>query len=142
MIIVVSIVIVLFLAVICYSIYKSEAIDFMKILSLPLLIAFAGLLGYHYLESLGRPVISTPEGEWNYIYHLTDGIEIELWVQDEKGSKLYVFPYNDQVRKKLEEAGKATEQGQKVIGEFGNDTELTDQQLTIKEDKRIIPKNV
>ena len=112
-------ILMLFLIALSFLVYRSELKDSVKIITLPLAIILAGFLGYHYILSLGKPVEYEPTGEWEYIHHISYSDNIELWIFDEdNGSRLYIFPYNEEVRKKLEDAKEMQEKGQRVKGEF------------------------
>lgn len=138
MIYVLIFIVLLAIALLTYNLYRTKEDILFKLMSLPVLVLVIATLGFHYLESFGRPVAAMPKGEWNYVHHETNGKDIQLWVVDKKGSKLYVFPYNEETREQLEAADALTEQGVSVIGEFN--TDKTDERLDIKEDKRTIPK--
>ena len=139
MIYILAFLVFLLLLTLSYAIYKSEENDIFKLICLPLLFATALALGFHYIESLGRPAIGEPVGQWNYIHHETDGVDIELWVKDKKGSRLYIFPYDEETQEQLEGANGLVEEGVEVIGNFNN-SEHTHGDLEIKVDTRTIPK--
>lgn len=143
MIAIIIIVTLLTAALLCYSIYKSDQADATKLLSLPGLLLLGLLLGGHYLNSLGSPIEGKPDGEWSYIHHSTDGVAIQLWVDGDRGHRLHVFPYNEDVRKELEKAMGTVQQGRKVVGEFkdGSDSDSDEGDLAIKIDKVEIPKH-
>ena len=131
----------LLLSILSYLLYSSKEDFTLKLISFPVLIMVSLLLGAHYLESFGRPVAAEPKGEWNYVFHQTNGTDIELWVVDKKGSKLYIFPYDAETQKQLEQAGELASEGNQVQGEFNNDSE-TEERLNIRIDTRTIPKDV
>ena len=102
----------------CYSLYRSRMHDMPKLLALPLVLLLGALMGYHYLQVLGKPVEGKPEGKFIYVHHVTDGIEIELWTNIGGDSRLYTYPYSEEDRKALEEARRRAANGVPVQGEF------------------------
>ena len=127
MLVLIGVTALLVCVVLCYSLYKSGFKDIIKMVSLPLTIALAVLMGIHYSDSLGKPLERKPEGTWNYIHHVTDGETIELWAQNDSGSRLYVFPYNDETREQLDKAKGKQQEGYPVEGEFTSE-EQTDEE--------------
>ena len=115
---VIAAILVALAALVCYTIYRSRARDIDKLVSLPLILILSAFMFYHYIQSLGKPLEGKPDGEWTYVHHVTDGNVIELWIKQDSGSKLYVFPYSDEDRQKLEQGQQQTQQGIPVVGEF------------------------
>lgn len=109
---------VLTLAVLCYSLYKVKFNDFFKLLSLPLVLLLATLMGFHYLDRLGAPIDAYPTGKWQYEYHKTDGKTIVLSITELKGYRTYTFPYSEETREALEKAKEQKSMGIKLEGEF------------------------
>lgn len=118
MLTIIAVVTIVTLALLCFSLYKSKLSDFPKLLALPMVLLLATLLGWHYLDNLGKPIDGYPEGKWEYVFHSTDGTTIELWVKQEGDDRLYTFPYSQQQREQLEQAKQAEEQGVPIEGEF------------------------
>ena len=118
MIYLIALILLLLISGLAYSIYKSNWSDVVKMTVLPLAIAFSGLVGYHYLDSLGKPINKVPEGQWEYVWHEAYGNEIHLWAISDGDSRLYVVPYSEEIRKELEEAQEREGKGEAVVGEF------------------------
>ena len=118
MIYLIALILLLLISGLAYSIYKSNWSDVVKMTVLPLAIAFSGLVGYHYLDSLGKPLNKVPEGKWEYIWHEAYGNEIQLWAIVDGESRLYVVPYSEEIRKELEKAQEREGRGEAVEGEF------------------------
>lgn len=83
-------------------------------------LALLGAFSYdHYKDSLGSPVPSYPEGQFLYVYHVSQGDDIVLWVYTEdRGNRLYEFKYDQDTMEKLEEAKETSEDGSGVAGTF------------------------
>ena len=77
------------------------------------------LVGYYISKELGRPVNYQPE-EFELVYFEVQeaGAVIVIWTNDDEGSRLYRFPYNREVAKKMQEAMKKKNQqkGAKIKG--------------------------
>ena len=134
-----------FFGLVSYSVYKSETNETFKIIVFPLLILVGIAMGGYYLNQLGKPLDQLPRGEWHYIHHESDGEDIELWLRNKDGSRLYTFPYTKERNDALEKAQEDKNQGHSVTGEFqteqdGNNDQNSEGELLIKRDKRIIPK--
>ena len=117
---------VLLCAALCYNIYKSNTSDLVKIISLPAALIFGLLVGWHYLDSLGKPIQGYPDEEFEYVYHEDLGDTIELWAVIEGESKLYTFPYTEEVAELLDEARQMESEGVQVTGDFTDNNNEAD----------------
>lgn len=86
-----------------------------------------------YVDIQGYPVRTVPEGEWEYIHHELRGQDIVLWLQvEDNRDRMYVIPYSDKNKERLEGAAKEKQEGKRVRGEaieiksknIGEDDEL------------------
>lgn len=78
------------------------------------------LVQQHYQDQLGAPIVGEPDGEFIYVAHQAAGDSIRLWAYtDDKGDRLYIFPYSQETAEKLEEANdKGSATGIPQSGEF------------------------
>jgi len=109
---------------ISFGIYYSKVPMYVKLLALPFNIIFF-LYTIHYVnEKLGAPIEGVPNGEFGYIYHVTTngGKDIILWALQEDVDRLYIFEYNRENMKRLEDAKNANQsrQGSPVTLEVKN----------------------
>lgn len=110
----------LYFIVMCFLIYNSRSNSILKYAALPVFV-FTGAITYdHYSKSLGAPIVGYPEYEFVYIHHIIQNDTIILWTKNDNGSedRLYVFPYNRETAKKLNQTQKATGSGKMMTGEF------------------------
>lgn len=117
----------------CFLLYKSRAALAIKASAVALCFVF-GLFAYkHYVEVLGAPIVGMPVGEFEYLHHRVGGDSmIYLWVYSpDDGDRLYVFPYDRDTAKELEQAsGRAEVEGRATIGRSDRDQPLGEIQGT------------
>lgn len=105
-------------AALCYNFYKTGMRDRFKLACLPLVLLVAGLLGYHYIDQLGRPFQGFPEDKFEYIHHLSNPSTTELWAKIDGESRLFAFPYSKENEKQLEKAKSRSRAGIPSEGKF------------------------
>lgn len=108
------------------------------------------------IELLGKPYDGVPEGEFEFIAYKVNMDEttkkksILLWVKtEEDGDRLYVLPFNDQAKKKLQKSSKRQKAGIKQVGKFKKKKPGEKLETTLWQDlkmydfpmQRLIPKN-
>tara|TARA_B110000305_G_C19251751_1_gene545117 strand:- start:157 stop:612 length:456 start_codon:yes stop_codon:yes gene_type:complete len=88
--------------------YYSNMPTAIKLLSLPFTIILSIYVIYFVYDKLGSPIEAMPSGEFTYIHHKADagGEKIMLWASTNEKDRLYVFLYNRENMKKLNEAQK------------------------------------
>lgn len=94
--------------------YYSSAPMIIKLLSLPFAILLSIYTIYFVYDKLGSPIEGMPEGQFEYVHHKVSngGEEILLWAEIEDRDRLYIFDYNRENMKKLNEAQESKGQGQ------------------------------
>lgn len=77
------------------------------------------------IELLGKPYPGVPEGEFAFVaYRIsvnpdTREKSILLWTNSwEEGDRLYILPYDEEAKKKLQQAAKKQKKGVKQMGKF------------------------
>lgn len=86
--------------------YYSNSPLIVKLLSLPFAILLSIYTIYFVYEKLGSPIEGLPVGEFKYVHHMTvnNGEEIILWAEIDEKHRLYIFEYDRENMKKLNEA--------------------------------------
>lgn len=107
--------------VVCYALYRSSLGDISKLIILPSFLILMSVLGGYYYYMLGAPINYAPQGEWNYIHHQPKNDVIELWVEQDKGSRLYIIPNSSINREELEKMQEGVQQGIPQVGEIVQD---------------------
>ena len=98
-----------------YYSYRSSLPNFVKLLSLPLIIVYFGVAGYLYNDALGAPIKKGLALEFRYLHHTIKGDCLLIWAYtDERGNRLYKLPYNRETAKALEEAKKKQQEGAEI----------------------------
>lgn len=73
-------------------------------------------------EFLGTPIYDFPKGKFTYVHHSVSHIDgekvITLWIRQDDFQRLYMFPYNKLISKKMRQARKAKSKGRSMRGEF------------------------
>lgn len=102
--------------------YYTEANFMLKLVALPFTIASGAMFVYTLIALSGAPIESYPRSEFKYFSHaiVDNGKNIILlaWPQDLEDFRLYKFPYDREVQKKLAEANKKTKEGKSTTGTF------------------------
>lgn len=107
--------------------YASHAHAVIKATALASLIVLGLGLESHYRDRLGAPIEGYPQGGFTYVHHVIYGNSIMLWVNTEGlGSRLYVFPYDQETAEELEEAKEGNDQGFERTGAFVVDPRNTE----------------
>jgi hypothetical protein len=111
-------------ALVVFLIFYSNAYSWIKAFALSALI-LTGTYGLDYYKNqLGKPIPGYPAYEFVYVKHMTTGEGITLWAwSEEEGSKLYVFPYDQDTAQELEEAEGKMGEGQLQGGSFSDTAE-------------------
>lgn len=102
-------------------VYQADTVDFtLKLSVLPFAIFFLYLSGMWVKENIGAPIQGIPKTEFEMIhFKMKDADTIHLWVwEEDRGSRVYAFPYNREVLKKLIEGSEQQKNGLKVEGKM------------------------
>jgi hypothetical protein len=107
-----------------FLLFYSSAMQLIKATALSTLV-WGGVYGLdYYKQQLGKPIPGYPTYEFVYVKHMTTGEGITLWTwSEEEGSKLYVFPYDQDTAQELEEAEGKMGDGQLQGGSFSDTAE-------------------
>jgi hypothetical protein len=107
-----------------FLLFYSNAMQLIKATALSTLV-WGGVYGLdYYKQQLGKPIPGYPAYEFVYVKHMTTGEGITLWTwSEEEGSKLYVFPYDQDTAQELEEAEGKMGDGQLQGGSFSDTAE-------------------
>jgi len=89
---------------IAFMMYASRAHYIVKLSAL-LGFLLIGMFAFNvYVEQLGAPIPSRPEGEHGYVWHvITPESKIIIWTTSEKGNRIYIYDYDRDEAAKLEE---------------------------------------
>ena len=102
--------------------YVSQAHKVFKALALSTLIVLGLGLESHYRAHLGTPIVGYPPTEFVYIHHTLEGQTIHLWVyMEDRGHRLYVFPYSQDTAEKLQGGKEQQAEGNEQTGRFVQD---------------------
>ena len=102
-------------------IYYSNASFGLKLIALPLQLAFFIFISYQLILLAGAPINQEPDGKFTYIHHeITDQSNtIILWMyQQERGHRLYKIPYDREKAKQLQKAKNSRDAGNSTEGHF------------------------
>ena len=106
-------------ALVVFLIFYSRLSKLIKATALTATVLLGVVTQEHYTSHLGKPIKKYPAGEFVYIHHVSVGDAITLWVwTEERGHRLYSFPYNQDTAQKLEEAKEKDEEGTPQEGSF------------------------
>lgn len=104
---------------IVFLMFYSNLGKFFKASALTLSLLLGLAVQEHYTDQLGIPIEGYPSGEFVYAHHIAAGNSIKLWAwTEERGDRLYVFEYSQEVAQVLGEAQDKTKRGQEQSGEF------------------------
>lgn len=97
--------------IISVMIYYSTVHVALKLVALPFTIIFAIQTAYFVYDKLGSPIEGMPVGEFEYNHHKTAGTGdfIMLWANQDTRNRLYIFEYNREDMKKMNEAKESQE---------------------------------
>jgi energy-coupling factor transporter transmembrane protein EcfT len=105
----------------CMLIYYSKIHWIVKIFSFTLVL-FLGIACFtFYQQKLGSPIKGYPTDDFLYVHHqITNNKEIILWAFyiDKVDHKLYIFPYDRELAKKLESARIELNDGKRTLFKF------------------------
>ena len=101
------------LVLVSFLCYYSRILFVAKLITLPVFFIFSGLVTYHYLDNLGKPIERPLPETFGYQHHRYVGEEtIYVWLTtEEKGDLLYAIPYSRETAKALEEAKEERDEG-------------------------------
>lgn len=119
MVIAIIAVTIVFLVFTAYLGYTSSMHKSIKMLSLPLFLLLASMVGWTYYDNLGAPIQREVPEKFEYVAHKVTGTEfihVYLYTK-ERGDRLYVIPYTRDAAKELAKAKKMVDGGAEVIGE-------------------------
>lgn len=106
-------------SLVVFLIYYSSLSKFIKASALTATVLLGLITQDHYTSQLGKPIEVYPDGEFVYVHHVSEGDNIILWTwTEDKGDRLYAFPYSQESAEKLEEAKENTNKGEPQSGEF------------------------
>lgn len=113
---------VLICVILAFLIYYSNAYDTVKLVTLPLTIAFFVWYVVYFISLTGAPLRQYPPGEWQYVNHLIvdkgENVVLWAWVDDFNDYRLYIFPFDEKDGKKLEMARQESKQNITKKGKF------------------------
>ena len=96
-----------------FLVYYSRLHILLKLVTLPLAITLSGLVTYHYIDNLGKPLDRPIPDVMEYVHHEINGNLVYVWLTtEERGHRLHVVPYDREQTKALEEAKEKKEQSQ------------------------------
>ena len=105
---------ILLIVIVAFLVYHSTAPYAEKAAVFPALIAVI-IFGYLiFIDNLGAPINSIPQGDFQYVHHQAgnSGEVIYLWVWTaDRGQRLHTFPYDRETMEQLEEAKGRSEGG-------------------------------
>lgn len=102
-----------------FLMFYSNLGGFVKASALTLSLLLGLAVQAHYTDQLGIPIQTHPSGEFVYTHHTTSGDSIKLWAwTEERGDRLYVFPYSQETAQTLDGAKDKAAEGQAQSGEF------------------------
>jgi hypothetical protein len=110
--------------IVAVLVYYSTAPFVIKLTALPVVLVLCTSLVLTTIERMGAPIKDFPEGEFDYVHHITaqQGEVILLWATtEEKGTRLYMFNYTRETQKELDKAKQEQSQGNPQVGEFTDD---------------------
>lgn len=94
-----------------------------KYLVIPIILLSTYVLLVDGEGMLGRPYDKIPTEQFEFLdYRITRSNgqkKIEVWIIQDRKSRLYVIDYSESTDRELAKAKHARNQGQKVLGEFG-----------------------
>lgn len=97
------------------------------------------------IELLGKPYDGVPEGEFVFVSYRvkidpeTKEKSILLWTNSKEGDRLYILPYDEQAKKKLQQSAKKSKKGVMQMGKFAKKDRTTRNRLetSIWEDMKL-----
>src|ERR1035437_7078902 len=115
----------LILTVVCCILFIKLPVKYaIKFITIPLLLFTTYILIVHGGDMMGRPYAGKPVGEFELIDYRVDntaGIKkLEVWVIEDKKSRLYIFDYSEITEQKLSKAKTQRKQGRRETGHFGD----------------------
>jgi hypothetical protein len=111
-------------ALCCFLIIRLPFGYWLKFTTIPFIIAITFVLVMDGENLFGRPYPGVPQGQFEFKdYRVVSESEkkIELWVIQNKESRLYVFKYDPEFEQQLATAKGKTRKGAKMKGEFKGD---------------------
>lgn len=116
--------------------YYSNLPVLVKLVVLPFAITFSTYVWYYVYDNMGTPVEGMPQGEFTYIYHMptSGGKDIILWSEQDDDHRLYIFKYDRENMKKLEDA----REQQEAESPEGVEMEISNGMFRILDDDEII----
>lgn len=111
----------------CILLIKVSSKYAIKFVTIPLIILSTYVLIVQGEEILGRPYDKMPEGKFEFIdyrINVKNGVKsIELWVVQDKKSRLHIIDYNEFTEQELAKAKTRKGKGSRQRGEFGEPTD-------------------
>ena len=116
--------------------YQSHAQIAIKFVTLPLVVVFAFMTIQHFESIRGTPIEGYPEEHFTYVHHVNEGSQGEIiiiWIKDVKNmNKMFTFPYNRDIMKKLNQMKKKQEEGtQDSKGQFRNPNQGNNEEVVL-----------
>lgn len=107
----------------CMLLIKVSTKYAIKFVTIPLVILSTYVLLVQGEDMLGRPYDKKPVGQFEFVDYRIDvknGVKkIELWVIQDKKSRLHVFEYNEYTEQELSKAKTRKNKGARQRGQFG-----------------------
>ena len=115
----------LILSVLCCILLIKLPVKYaIKFISIPLVLFTTYVLVIQGEDIMGRAYNAKPTGQFEFIDYRVDtssgAKKIEVWVVQDKKSRLYVFAYNEMTEQQLAKAKTSRKAGKKQQGQFGN----------------------
>lgn len=111
----------------CILLIKVSSKYAIKFVTIPLILLSTYVLIVQGEEILGRPYDKKPEGKFEFVDYRVDvknGVKkIELWVIQDKKSRLHIIDYNEFTEQELSKAKTRKNKGSRQRGEFGVPTD-------------------
>ena len=108
-----------------------------KFALIPIIIFSTYVLLIQGEDLLGRPYDKIPVGKFEFIDYrvaIVDGVKkIELWVLQDKKSRLHIVPYSTNMEEQLARAKSRKSKGSRERGEFGPDNGNSQPNFSIAE---------
>ena len=112
----------IFIIIVSWVVYTSEATIISKLLTLPTLLIVIVSAVIHYNNQLGRPVFKRPTGTWSYVMHEQVGNYVYLVASDNKSPRLHIFRPTEDTEEKLGDIKSRSDNGIPVKGNFGQNS--------------------
>lgn len=108
--------------IVAILIYCSLAPNIIKFIALPFTMIFCAGTLWMFVSLSGAPIEAQPSGKWHYAAHVIENsgetIVLWAWIEDLKDYRLYRFPYDREIAKKLNQIKEESNQQTTHTGEI------------------------